>query len=219
MDILSVNVGLPREVAWKGIIVETGIFKDPVAGEVKVSQLNLAGDRQADLTVHGGAEKAVYAYPSENYEYWRHELPKVPFTWGYFGENLTTTGLAENTLHIGDQLKIGTATLMVTQPRLPCYKLALRFDRDDIIKRFLLSRRSGFYFSVLEEGTVSAGAPIEILHRDPLAVSVEDVMNLFLGIADDQRLLQRAMQLDALPENWKYEFEARAHARRPKHSA
>jgi len=219
MHILSVNVGLPREVVWKGETVETGIFKDPIAGDVHVGTLNLAGDRQANLVVHGGPQKAVYGYPSENYEYWRHELPEVPFTWGYFGENLTTTGLAENTLHIGDQLKIGTATLMVTQPRLPCYKLALRFDRDDIIKRFLLSRRSGFYFSVVEEGTVSAGAPIEIIHHDPLAVSVEDVMNLFLGITDDQRLLQRATQLEALPENWKYEFVARAHARRAKHSA
>jgi MOSC domain-containing protein YiiM len=219
MDILSVNVGLPREVVWKGETVETGIFKDPVAGDVHVGTLDLAGDRQADLVVHGGPQKAVYGYPSENYEYWRHELPKVPFTWGYFGENLTTTGLAENTLHIGDQLKIGTATLMVTQPRLPCYKLALRFDRDDIIKRFLLSRRSGFYFSVVEEGTVRATSPIEIVHRDPRAVSVENVINLFLGAVDDEQLLQRAMQLDALPENWKYEFGARAHARRAKHSA
>jgi MOSC domain-containing protein YiiM len=145
---------------WKGEAVSTGIFKDPVAGDVPVGTLNLAGDRQADLVVHGGPQKAVYGYPSEHYEYWRNELPGVPLTWGYFGENLTTTGLAESTLHIGDQLKIGTATLMVTQPRLPCFKLALRFDRDDIIKRFLLSRRSGFYFSVIEEGTVSATSPI-----------------------------------------------------------
>jgi MOSC domain-containing protein YiiM len=219
MEILSVNVGRPREVVWKGETVLTGIFKDPVAGEVKVGTLNLAGDQQANLVVHGGPQKAVYAYPSENYGYWRQELPQVPFTWGYFGENLTTTGLAENTLHIGDQLKIGSATLMVTQPRLPCYKLALRFGRDDIIKRFLLSHRSGFYFSVVEEGTVSAKSPVEIIHRDPHQVSVDDVMNLFLGFVDDERLLQRAMQLEALPENWKHEFVARAPARRAKHSA
>jgi len=168
MQILSVNVGRPREVVWKGETVETGIFKDPVAGDVHVGSLNLAGDQQADLVVHGGPQKAVYGYPAEHYEYWRSELPGVPLTWGYFGENLTATGLAENSLHIGDQLKVGTATLMVTQPRLPCFKLALRFDRDDIIKRFLLSRRSGFYFSVIEEGTLSANSPVEIIHRDPL---------------------------------------------------
>lgn len=218
MDVLSVNVGLPREVVWKGETVETGIFKGPVAGDVHVGTLNLAGDRQANLVVHGGPQKAVYGYPSEHYEYWRHEFPNIPFTWGYFGENVTTTGLAENNLHIGDQLKIGTATLMVTQPRLPCFKLALRFGRDDIIKRFLLSRRSGFYFSVVEEGTLGASSPIEILHRDPLAVSVEDVMNLFLGFDDNQQLLQRALQLDVLPENWKHEFITRAPIRRAKHS-
>lgn len=219
MQILSVNVGRPRDVVWRGETIATGIFKDPVAGEVHVATLNLAGDQQANLVVHGGPQKAIYGYPSEHYEYWRHELPGVPLTWGNFGENLTTTGLAENALHIGDQLRVGTATLMVTQPRLPCFKLALRFDRDDIIKRFLLSRRSGFYFSVVQEGTLSATAPIEILHRDPLAVSVEDVMNLFLGVADDPQLLSRAMQLEALPENWKHEFVARAPARRAKHSA
>jgi len=216
---MSVNVGLPREVVWRGDTIATGIFKDSVAGDVHVGTLNLAGDRQANLVVHGGPNKAIYGYPSENYEYWRRELPQVPFTWGYFGDNLTTTGLAENALHIGDKLKVGTATLMVTQPRLPCFKLALRFDRDDIIKRFLLSRRSGFYFSVVEEGILSAGSPIEIVHRDPLAVSVEDVMNLFLGFTYDPQLLQRAMQLDALPENWKHEFVERAPARRARHSA
>ena len=214
MQILSVNVGLPREVIWKNETVQTGIFKSPVAGDVHVGTLNLAGDRQANLVVHGGPQKAVYGYPSEHYEYWRNELGGAPLSWGNFGENLTTTGLAEATLHIGDQLKVGTATLMVTQPRLPCFKLALRFDRDDIIKRFLLSLRSGFYFSVVEEGTLSAGSPIEIIHRDPRKVSVQDVMSLFLGLERDNELLQRALQLDALPEGWKHEFVARAGRRR-----
>jgi len=167
MHVVSVNVGLPRNVVWKGMRVQTGIFKEPVDGRVSIRKLNLTGDQQADLTVHGGAAKAVYAYPAEHYEYWRKKLPEVSFSWGKFGENLTTAGLTEVALCIGDRLRIGTAVLMVTQPRMPCYKLALRFDRDDIIKSFLTSRRSGFYFSVVEEGAVQAGSEVEILSRDP----------------------------------------------------
>ena len=156
MQVISVNVGLPREVIWKGMTVQTGIFKDPVDRPVTISKLNLAGDQQADLTVHGGAEKAVYAYPAEHYEYWQKRLPEVPFSWGKFGENLTTEGLKEDALCVGDHLRVGSAVLMVTQPRMPCYKLALRFDRDEMIKRFLTSQRSGFYLSVIEEGEVHA---------------------------------------------------------------
>jgi MOSC domain-containing protein YiiM len=149
MKIVSVNVGMPRDVVWKGMTVQTAIFKEPVDGPVAISKLNLAGDRQADLSVHGGVEKAVYAYPAEHYDYWRNELPGVSFPLGKFGENLTTDGLREDSLCIGDRLRIGSGVLMVTQPRIPCYKLALRFDRDDMITRFLKSGRSGFYFSVI----------------------------------------------------------------------
>jgi MOSC domain-containing protein YiiM len=181
VQVISVNVGLPREVVWKGMSVHTGIFKDPVDRPVTIRKVNLAGDQQADLTVHGGAAKAVYAYPAEHYEYWRKELPDVSFSWGKFGENLTTEGLTEDALCIGDRLKVGSAILMVTQPRMPCYKLALRFDRDDMIKRFLTSRRSGFYFSVVEEGEVRAGSEVEILSRDPNRVTVVDIVGLYLG--------------------------------------
>jgi len=169
MKVVSVNVGLPREVVWKGMTVQTAIFKEPVAGAVAIRDLNLVGDEQADLTVHGGADKAVYAYPAEHYEFWRRELPDLTFSWGQFGENLTTEGLMEDTLHIGDRLRVGSATLMVTQPRMPCYKLALRFGRDDMIKLFLASGRSGFYFSVIEPGSVAASSEIEVLSRDPTA--------------------------------------------------
>ncbi len=158
MKIISVNVGLPREVVWKGITVRTAIFKESVAGSVAIRGLNLAGDQQADLTVHGGSEKAVYVYPVEHYEYWRKQLPDVSFSWGAFGENLTTEGLSEDSLCIGDLLRAGSAILQVTQPRMPCYKLQLRFDRDDMIKRFLVSGRSGFYLSVIEPGHVGAGS-------------------------------------------------------------
>ena len=214
MRVVSVNVGLPREVVWKGVQVETAIFKDPVEGPVKINQLNLAGDRQADLTVHGGAEKAVYAYPSEHYEYWSNELPKVKFSWAKFGENLTTEGLDEQTLCIGDRLRVGTAVLTVTQPRLPCYKLQVRFDRDDMIRRFLASGRSGFYFSVAEAGEVSAGSEIEILSRDANRVTVADIQRLYLGKERDQDLLRRAINVSALPENWKTSLLERVHARR-----
>ena len=209
MKIISVNVGLPREVVWKGMTVQTGIFKDPVGTPVTISKLNLAGDQQADLTVHGGAEKAVYAYPAEHYEYWRKNLAEVPFSWGKFGENLTTEGLTEDMLCIGDRLRVGSAVLMVTQPRMPCYKLALRFDRDDMIKRFLKGQRSGFYFSVVEEGEVHAGSEVEIMSRDPHRVAVVDIVRLYLRQGHDPELLHRAMNVSALPQNWKAELAAR----------
>ena len=206
MKIVSVNVGLPREVIWRGMNVSTGIFKAPVDGPLKIGKLNLAGDKQADLTVHGGPNKAVYAYPAEHYEYWQRELPEATFSWGQFGENLTTEGLTEDTLHIGDHLRVGSATLMVTQPRMPCYKLALRFGRDDMVKRFLISGRSGFYFSVIEPGSVAPGSEIEILNRDPNRVSVADIGQLYLGVRRDPELLTRVDRLAALPEKWKAEL-------------
>lgn len=203
MKIVSINVGRPREVLWKGMTVQTGIFKEPVDGPVRIEQLNLAGDAQADLTVHGGKDKAVYAYPVEHYEYWRRELPETAVSWGMFGENLTTEGLSEESLFIGDQLKVGEAVLTVTQPRVPCYKLELRFGRDDIIKRFLWSGRSGFYFAVVEPGDVRVGNEIDIIERDKNGVSVADIYRLFVGQTDDPELQERAMRIDALPRIWK----------------
>lgn len=213
MRIVSVNVGLPREVEWNGLTVQTGIFKKPVDGKVKVSGVNLSGDGQADLTVHGGPEKAVYAYPSEHYVFWRKEFPEMSLPWGTFGENLTTQGLAEDTVHIGDRLQAGSAILMVTQPRMPCYKLALRFNRDDIIKRFLRSRRSGFYFSIVQEGEVSAGSEITILSRDSHRVTVTDISQLYLSKAPQPEVLRRAIQVTALPQNWKDALRLRAEMR------
>ena len=214
MKIISVNVGLPREVIWKGITIQTAIFKKPAAGAVAIRELNLAGDQQADLTVHGGSEKAVYAYPAEHYEYWRKELSDVSLSWGAFGENLTTEGLREDTLCIGDVLRVGSAVLQITQPRMPCYKLELRFDRDDMIKRFLASGRSGFYFSVIERGHVAAGSKVEILDRDPDGVTVSELVCLYLGQTRDPELLQRAAKVGALPENWRTQllFKARQQA-------
>ncbi len=191
MKIISVSVGLPREVAWKREMVRTGIFKEPVDGPVMIRELNLNGDQQADLRVHGGAKKAVYAYPAEHYDYWRHELPEVTFSWGNFGENLTTQGLLEDSLHIGDRFKIGSAMLQVSQPRMPCYKLQIRFGRDDMIKRFLLSGRSGFYFSVIEPGEVRAGSEISIVSRDAEQLTIADTNRLYLEQARERKAPQQ----------------------------
>ena len=210
MKIVSVNVGLPREVVWKGMTVETAIFKEPVAGAVAILELNVTGDQQADLTVHGGWDKAVYAYPVEHYEYWRRQLSDFSMPWGAFGENLTTDGLREDMLCIGDFVRAGSAILQVTQPRMPCYKLELRFNRDDMIKRFLASGRSGFYFSLIEPGHVSAGSSIQILDRDPNRVTVRDLLRLYLGQARVPELLQRATNIRSLPENWRKQLLLRA---------
>lgn len=175
MKLLSVNAGLPREVQWRGKAVRTSIFKAALPGRVRVTSLNLEGDRQSDLSVHGGAGKAVYAYPSEHYAFWRKELPRIDFPWGAFGENLTTEGLLEDEVHIGDRLRAGSAEFVVTQPRMPCYKLAIRFGRPDIVKRFLRSGRSGFYLAVLRQGDVAAGDPVELVAGDGRRISVAQV--------------------------------------------
>jgi MOSC domain-containing protein YiiM len=203
MRLVSVNVGRPRIVNWKGTQVSTGIFKDPVQGPVEVKKLNLVGDRQADLSVHGGTDKAVYAYPAEHYPYWRNELPEADLPWGVFGENLTTEGLSEDTLFIGDRLRVGSALLVVTQPRVPCYKITIRFNRDDMIKRFIASHFSGFYFAVLEEGHLAAGSTVEIVDRDPHNVSVSDINHLYYRESHDRDLLQRVMLVEALPRAWR----------------
>jgi MOSC domain-containing protein YiiM len=199
MHVISASVGLPREVDWHGRRVRTSIFKSPVAGPVLVRRLNLDGDYQSDLTVHGGAEKAVYAYPAEHYEFWRGELPGIELPWGVFGENLTVTGLSENDLHIGDRLRIGSAEFVVTQPRMPCFKLQIRFDRADMTKRFHHSGRTGFYFSVSQEGTLTAGDTIEILGRDEHGITVSDVTRLYSADEPDREMLRRMSELSALP--------------------
>jgi MOSC domain-containing protein YiiM len=201
--LVSINVGKPCEVSWKGTRVSTAIFKTPVEGPVDLKALNLRGDQQADPSVHGGPNKAIYGYPSEHYAYWRTHLPQADLPWGAFGENLTTEGLLEDQLHIGDRLRIGSALLVVTQPRVPCYKLTIRFDRDDMIKRFIASHTSGFYFAVVEEGQLAAGTPIEIVHRDPGAVSVADINRLYYGHGGDPELLRRAVKVEALPVGWR----------------
>ena len=203
MQLVSVNVGLPREVTSHGRVVRTSIWKDPVEGLVHVSSLNLEGDQQSDLSVHGGAEKAVYAYPSEHYEYWRRELPGTDFAWAAFGENFTTEGLLEPEIRIGDRIRVGSAEFLVTQPRMPCFKLGIRFGRDDMVKRFLRSGRTGFYLAVVREGEVARGNSLEIVGRDGHGVTVADIASLYARDRDNDDLLRRALDVPALPDSWK----------------
>ncbi len=225
MKLVSLNVGLPREVTWHGMSVSTGIFKQPVDGRVALRQLNLDGDRQADLSVHGGKDKAAYCYPLEHYEYWKKELPGHEFLLGAFGENFTINfgredvraeikhaALPEDVIHIGDRFSVGSAEVIVTQPRLPCYKLGIRFQMDDMVKRFLVSGRSGFYLAVTREGEVGAGDQIKPLAQDPNAVPVSAITQLYVAkrySSDDLQLAHRALRVAALPESWKEYFRER----------
>ena len=209
MKLLSVNVGLPREVEWRGRKVRTSIWKSPKKGRVEVARLNLAGDEQSDLSVHGGADKAVYAYPAEHYAFWRTELPDMDLSWGAFGENLTIEGLIESQAMIGDRILIGSAEFVVTQPRMPCFKLGIRFGREDMVKRFLRSGRTGFYLAVLREGEVGAGDRIEFTLHNDRALSVADIAALYARDSDNQATLRRAADTPALPESWREYFRKR----------
>jgi MOSC domain-containing protein YiiM len=206
MKILSINVGLPREVPFGEEIVTTGIFKEPVEGPVKLRKLNLDGDKQADLTVHGGEDKAVYAYPMEHYEYWQRELPNLALPWGMFGENFTTEGLMEDSVNIGDSFHVGSAKIVATQPRMPCYKLGVKFGRTDIIKQFLASGRPGIYFKVIQEGQVEAGNSIELISKDENNITVKDIVRLYVKDNKDVESMRRAIRVKALPIGWRYHF-------------
>ena len=209
MQVISVNVGQPRKVLWNDQIAETGIYKEAVKGRVAVRRLNIEGDRQADLTVHGGLDKAIYGYPAEHYSFWREQFPEMELPWGMFGENLTITGFLEDTVHIGDHFQVGSANLMVTQPRLPCYKLGIKFGREDILRRFLRSGMTGFYFAVLEEGEVAAGDPISLLHRDEHQIKVADIVRLYHQDKYNLELIRRVVAVEALPEEWRDYFQQR----------
>lgn len=212
MKLVSVNTGLPREVAWHGRSVTTAIFKKPVEGRVALRKLNLDGDRQADLTVHGGEDKAVYCYPIEHYAYWKRELPGRELPMGMFGENFTTDGLLEDSVHLGDHFSIGSAELIATQPRLPCYKLGVRFQADDMVKRFLASARTGFYFAVAREGEVCRGDEITAIAREPNAVPVSEITRLYVAKRYEEKdvmSLRRALRVAALPKSWKDYFRER----------
>ena len=212
MKLLSVNVGLPREVEWHGIHVHTGIFKEPVEGRVALRTLNLDGDRQADLSVHGGPYKAVYCYPLTHYDYWKKKLPGRELPAGMFGENFTLDDFAEESVYLGDRYSVGSAEVVVTQPRLPCYKLGIRFEDDSMVKRFFASRRTGFYVAVTKEGEVGAGDEMKLVDRDPIGVPVSEITRLYAEkrYSDaDVGVVQRVLQIEAVPEGWKEYFRER----------
>ncbi|MEM7551967.1 MAG: MOSC domain-containing protein [Bacteroidota bacterium] len=207
MKLVSVNVGKPQTVNWKGKEVETGIYKESVDGVVKVNSLNLEGDQQADLKVHGGVSKAVYAYPSEHYEYWKSVYPEKNLDWGKFGENLTTSGVLETEINVGDQYKIGSAIFEVTEPRMPCYKLGIKMEDDSILKKFLEANYSGFYFKVVQQGELQAGDSIELVQRDDYGFTVSEMSSLYWNEKKNKPLLEKALGFPKLLDSWKPFFE------------
>jgi MOSC domain-containing protein YiiM len=208
MRVVSVNVGMPREVAWRGDRVLTGIFKDPVASPVPLRRHNLDGDAQADLRVHGGWDKAVYAYPFEHYGDWQERLGRA-LSPGAFGENLTTEGLLEDAVHVGDEFRVGTARVVATQPRMPCFKLGIRFGDTSMVKAFHQAGRPGIYFAVVEEGVVGPGDTIERLHTDENRVSIAAMRALILDRDPAPDALRRVLRVPALAAVWREEFTNR----------
>jgi MOSC domain-containing protein YiiM len=208
VKIISLNVGLPRHLHYgqANLEVTTSIFKSPVPGPRLLRRMNLDGDLQSDLNVHGGKNKAVYAYPSEHYNYWREQLPEYEFTWGNFGENFTTEGFLEKNAFIGDHFRIGEAVVRVVQPRMPCFKLAIRFDRSDMVKRFLASRRSGIYFSVVEEGMVDVGNAFDRIHEDLRRISIADINRAYTSPEENHELVRRIVDQEVLPYGLHVEF-------------
>lgn len=204
--ILSINVSLPKEIDFEGQKVTTGIFKEPIEGRIMLRTLNLDGDKQADLTVHGGPDKAVYAYPIEHYEFWCKVYPDMEMPNGMFGENFTIEGLMESEVSVGDAFEIGSSKVVATQPRMPCYKLGVKFGRMDVLKKFLASGRSGIYFKVLEEGEVGAGDLIVRIKNDTNRVGIGDIVRLYASDREDINAMRRAVKVEALPEGWRDYF-------------
>jgi MOSC domain-containing protein YiiM len=209
MKLVSVNVGLPRQLSWQSDTFKTGIFKNPVDARIMARTTNLDGDRQADLSVHGGPNKAIYGYPSEHYKPWSADLPDPVGTWGAFGENFTTEGMMETGVSVGDRFRIGSAVIKITTPRLPCFKLAAKFQSEQMIGRFLRSGRCGFYFSVVEEGEVAAGNEFDFLGGEDPTLTIAEVNRLYTTKRPDRDLLQRSLRVKALPESWRDHFRAR----------
>ena len=207
VKLLSVNVSLPKEVPYKGKTIRTGIFKEPVPGRVKLRQLNLDGDGQADLVGHGGIYKAVHVYSLENYDYWKRQLGRNDFSYGQFGENFTVEEMLEDQVHVGDVFRVGTALVEITQPRVPCFKLAMKMQRPDFLKLFMPSERVGFYFRVLEEGEVGAGDVLERVKVGPEQMTVREMFHLLYFDPDNLEGARKALRIPAMSPGWRGSFE------------
>lgn len=205
--VTSVNAGRARDVPWRGKLVTTAIFKSPLKGPVLLERHQLEGDEQADRSVHGGEDKAVYIYPTEHYEYWQDKIGDEAREWGSFGENLTVSGIHEQSVHVGDEFRIGGARVRVTEPRMPCFKLSLRFNRPEMVKWFLASRRTGFYCAVVEEGSVEAGNDMTLVSTHPDGLTIDEVVLLYSTERSNEELLKKAVAVDALPASWRAVFE------------
>lgn len=209
MKLISLNVGLPREVEFEGNMIKTGIYKNPKEGKIALKRLNLDGDRQADLSVHGGPDKAVYSYPSEHYQFWRDQYPNIEMNWGMFGENFTTSGLLEDEVNVGDEFEVGTSKLVAVQPRMPCFKLGVKFGTVTIIQKFFASGKPGIYFRVLKEGEVAAGDEIKMTKRDEHNIRIKDIMRLYTSEKSNIEKIKKAVNVPALPESWRSFFLVR----------
>ena len=206
--LLSVNVGLPREITWRGKTVYTSVWKEPVQGRRLVRRLNIDGDAQGDLAGHGGEHRAVFVYQMDSYHYWQRELKRADFTFGQFGENFTVEGLADSEVCVGDRYRIGGALFEVTQPRVTCYRVGIRMDEPRMAALLVAHHRPGFYFRVLEEGEVGAGDEIVKVAEGPerLTVAAVDALLYLPGPAKEE--LERALRIPALSPGWKSSFEA-----------
>ncbi len=211
MEVISLNIGLPREIEFEGKKIITSIYKEPVFERVNLEKINLEGDKQADLSVHGGIFKAIYSYPIEYYEFWKKKYPNKIFSIGFFGENLTTKGLFEYEVNVGDKFKIGTAQIVATQPRLPCYKLGARAGTMEIIKQFLDSEKTGIYFKVVKSGQIGSGDQIQLIAKDPNNITIQDIVRLYKNKAS-QEIMERAIKLHHLPQKWKSQFVEKLHS-------
>jgi MOSC domain-containing protein YiiM len=209
MKVISLNIGRTRTVNWKGKSVLTGIYKNPVPGPVELRESNFDGDGQADQSVHGGFDRAAYAYPVVHYEFWKAHYPETDFSWGMFGENLTVSGPLEDAVRIGDRFCVGSAEVVVTQPRLPCIKLAMRTGHEDIVKRFLESSRTGFYLAVSRVGSVTRGDPFELVHEEQSSLTVLEAARLYLDRDANLESLSRIVAVPALSRGWRQQFMGR----------
>src|SRR5262249_38166626 len=206
--LLSVNVGLPKDVSWQGRTVHTAVWKEPVDGPRLVRRLNIDGDGQGDLAGHGGEQRAVFVYQIESYRFWQDYLSRDDFTYGQFGENLTVQGLADDEVCVGDRFRIGSAVFEVSQPRVTCYRVGIRMSDARMPALLISQHRTGFCFRVLQEGTIQAGDDVVLVARGPEAMTVADVDALLYLPGHSHHQISRALEIPALSPGWKMSFEA-----------